>query len=420
MNSKIKTQSIIGFILLLAVMIWSYSMGGKLEVYMVSGLLVGYALSRSRFGYAGGVKRIYMTGDDKLSVALFAMFVITSLVVAGIHYMAVKHGMDFDHMKIYANVKPLDIGVLIGGFLFGAGMIMAGGCASGTLTDLGEGAGRSAVAVIFFVIGAPVGHYFRVIHNNAGLDKVGIKLYLPDLFGARDKLSSYMLAVILIALGFLVLYYFTDKYSKKRKAAGTQFDPDWEEIEKPLPLNPNKKFFSYETYHKLFIERWSFMTGAMIISLIFVFIYVAAGKAWGVTSSFTTAGVWLFGHLGVDFEAIGGFGKPLKQAADIMHHAGTLRNVTTVLGATIAFLLAGRFKLNFKFSARDAFIYGLGGFLMGVGARIARGCNVGALYAAITSLSLHGWGFLITMVLGAIWALKTYEGKVNIIPKRNI
>ncbi len=420
MNSKIKTQSIIGFVLLLAVMFWSYSMGGKLEVYMVSGLLVGYALSRSRFGYAGGVKRIYMTGDDKLSVALFAMFVITSLVVAGIHFMAVKHGMDFDHMKIYANVKPLDIGVLIGGFLFGAGMIMAGGCASGTLTDLGEGAGRSLVALIFFIIGAPVGHYMRVVHNNAGLDEVGVKLYLPDLFGARDKLSSYMLAVILIALGFLVLYYITDRYSKKRKAAGTQFDPEWEEIEKPLPLNPKKKFFSYETYHKLFIERWSYMTGALIISLIFAFIYVAAGKAWGVTSSFTTAGVWLFGNLGVDFEAIGGFGKPLKQAADIMHHAGTLRNITTVLGATIAFLLAGRFKLNFKFSAKDAAFYALGGFLMGVGARVARGCNVGALYAAITSLSLHGWGFLITMVLGAIWALKALEGKLNIIPKRNI
>ncbi len=202
--------------------------------------------------------------------------------------------------------------------------------------------------------------------------------------------------------------------------AGTYFEPGYEDIEKPVEMDPDKGFFSYQTYHKLFVERWSFMTGALIISLIFAFIYVAAGKAWGVTSSFTTAGVWILGHLGVDFEAIGGFAKPLKQAADITHHAGTLRNVATVLGATIAFLLAGRFKLNFNFKLRDAWVYALGGFLMGVGARLARGCNVGALYAAITSLSLHGWGFLITMVLGAILSLKMFESKVDIIPKRNV
>ncbi len=150
MDKRIKSQAIVGFILLLAVLAWAFFNEGKLGVYILSGLFVGYALSRSRFGYAGGVKRIYMTGDKSLNEALYVMFVLTALVVAGIQYMAVKHGMDFDHMKIYANVKPLDIGVLLGGFLFGYGMIISGGCASGTLTDFGEGEGRALIALFFY------------------------------------------------------------------------------------------------------------------------------------------------------------------------------------------------------------------------------------------------------------------------------
>ncbi len=420
MYKKIKAQAFIGFILLILILTWAFTSEQKLGVYIISGLLVGYALTRSRFGYAGGVKRIYMTGDKSLNEALYVMFVITALVIAAVHYMAIRFNMDLDHMKIYANVKPLDIGVLIGGFLFGYGMIIAGGCASGTLTDLGEGNGRSLIAVLFYIVGAPIGHYLRHMHNEAGLENAGVKLYLPDAFGGVEKISAYILSVMAIAIGFLILYFITVNYTKKRMKAGNYFEPEYEEIEKKLPLDPDKGFFSYQTYHKLFIERWSFMKGALIISIIFAFIYIAAGKAWGVTSSFTTAGVWLFSKLGIDFEAIGGFSKPLKQAEDILHHAGTLRNFATVMGATIAFLLAGRFSLKFKFNKKDALIYALGGLLMGIGARLARGCNVGALYAAITSLSLHGWGFLITMVLGAVVSLKRFEGKVNIIPKRKL
>ncbi len=423
MSNKQKTQALIGLILLVAISIWTIAIGKpKLQIYMITGLLIGYALTRSRFGYAGGVKRIYMTGDSELNNALYVMFVITAFAIAGIHYMAVTNGMDIDKaMKIYANVKPLDLGVLLGGFLFGYGMILAGGCASGTLTDLGEGAGRGLIALIFYILGAPIGHYLRHLHEQSKvLTKMRYKAYLPDWFGARNEVFSYVWAVVLIAVVFLILYMISENYSKKRKLANTYIKPEHEEIEKPLVQDAKQGFFSYQTYHKFFVERWSYMTGALVISIIFIWVYAAAGKAWGVTSSFTTAGVWLLDHIGFDFAADGAFHKPYKQSLDIMHHAGTLRNITTVLGATISFLLAGRFAVDFKFKFKDSIFYALGGLFMGIGARLARGCNVGALYAAITSLSLHGFGFLITMVLGAIVVLKLHEGKVDIIPKRKL
>lgn len=44
----------------------------------------------------------------------------------------------------------------------------------------------------------------------------------------------------------------------------------------------------------------------------------------------------------------------------------------------------------------------LGGLLMGYGARIAYGCNIGALYSGIASLSLSGWVFAVAMFFGAV------------------
>lgn len=59
--------------------------------------------------------------------------------------------------------------------------------------------------------------------------------------------------------------------------------------------------------------------------------------------------------------------------------------------------------------------YLVGGLLMGVGARLAAGCNIGALYSGIGNLSLSGWIFGIALWAGAMGALKYFAGKVNII-----
>ena len=43
----------------------------------------------------------------------------------------------------------------------------------------------------------------------------------------------------------------------------------------------------------------------------------------------------------------------------------------------------------------------LGGLLMGFGARLAFGCNIGDLFSGLPALSLHGWVFLVSIFLGA-------------------
>jgi uncharacterized membrane protein YedE/YeeE len=43
-----------------------------------------------------------------------------------------------------------------------------------------------------------------------------------------------------------------------------------------------------------------------------------------------------------------------------------------------------------------------GGLLLGYGARLAYGCNIGAFFSGVASTSLHGWVWIVTAVLGNI------------------
>ena len=81
---------------------------------------------------------------------------------------------------------------------------------------------------------------------------------------------------------------------------------------------------------------------------------------------------------------------------------GSVRNAGLVLGALLAVLFASQFKIKKLKSKKQVVAAILGGLLMGYGARIAYGCNIGALYSGIASLSLSGWVFGIFLFLGAI------------------
>ena len=65
-------------------------------------------------------------------------------------------------------------------------------------------------------------------------------------------------------------------------------------------------------------------------------------------------------------------------------------------------LLAGKWKLYVNFKAKDTVFYALAGILMGYGAKLAGGCNVGALFSGIANMSLSGWVFLVMLVIGGL------------------
>lgn len=179
---------------------------------------------------------------------------------------------------------PVNLATVFGGILFGIGMMLGGGCASGTLTDAGEGEARALIVLLFFITGSLWGAHDMPWWKSTPIYTWNKSVYLPDVFG-------YMGAISVSLLGFLGIYIFTKKYENKRKRENTYIPLEYDSWQKELPETNEYKFFSKETYHKFFAKRWPFYTGAVLLMIMFEVILLTTGKNWGVTSTFVEWGL---------------------------------------------------------------------------------------------------------------------------------
>ncbi|KGG81296.1 transporter [Caloranaerobacter azorensis H53214] len=413
-------QVFIGFALVIVMGIFAafqYSRDYRLALHLIIGLTIGYVMQRSRFGFAGTIRKLYLTGDSSLTKALMFLFSITLLATAAIHYGAFVKGADVYYRAIKSGaavipgsdyVEPANLATIIGGILFGIGMMLGGGCASGTLTDVGEGEGRALIVLFFFSTGALWGAHDMPWWKQSIFFKIHKRLYLPDVFG-------YIGTIVFSLLGYLLIYVIAKKYEDKRRRENTLKLEEYAEWEKELPQPKKYKFFSKETYHKFFVKRWSYYTGAVFIMIMFITILVTTGTSWGVTAVFAHWAAWFYQALGIvdvsNWEWFSGRMDVIK--GGFFNHPGSMRNMGIIIGALIAPLLAGHFSFKKDFRLKDVFFYAIGGLLMGYGARIALGCNVGALYSGLSNMSLSGWVFMPSLTLGGILGVKLTK-KLNI------
>ncbi len=79
----------------------------------------------------------------------------------------------------------------------------------------------------------------------------------------------------------------------------------------------------------------------------------------------------------------------------------SVMNIGIILGALTAAALAGKFAPVFRIPARSIFAAMVGGIMLGYGARIAYGCNIGAYFGGISSTSLHGWLWFVAAFIGS-------------------
>ena len=404
-------------ILIIAYGFFTLTQSAELPVFLIAGLAIGYVFTRSRFGFAGGIKSLFYNGNSQLAVSLLILFGVTAFVTTGIQWQAASQGAVPAYLASAkqavipgsTSVELTNIGTIIGGAIFGSGMLLAGGCASGTLTDFGEGEGHAIITLPFFIIGSPLGLWLSGKLDASTIGKIGGEYYLPTYFG-------YVGSFIFLLAFLGILYFGIRTYQKHRQQAGlTVNQTTYTEFEKPLETQNAR----LNLYHRLFIQRWSFTTAALLTSIIAVFIILTTGKSWGITSAFTLQGSQFLHALGVPlndpvFEAIN---LKIKEGGFLVD-GSSVRNFGIVLGSLIAFLLAGRFRFKFNFHFKDSVTYALGGLFMGVGSRLAKGCNIGALYSGITNHSAHGYIFLISLVIGSVVTLKILEGKLVLFPKR--
>ncbi len=176
-----------------------------------------------------------------------------------------------------------------------------------------------------------------------------------------------------------------------------------EQIVKPGAGSLISTLRSNDTYKALLVNPWTYVTGAVVLALLNAALLSSTGKAWGVTTSFAYWGGWAWQAVGGDPKSWLYFNevKPAFQKLTLLGDPGTIINLGVIVGALLACLLAGQFKIKAVKSNRQIVAAILGGLLMGIGARLSFGCNIGSLFSAIPSMSLHGWVFMPFMFLGA-------------------
>ena len=405
----IKTQSIIGFILLALVIMYGYTtlVNSGLFFRLIIGLGFGYALVRASIGFAGGVNKLTRNGSSTLVKALMGMFILTALLNTSLLY----NGTDPYNLGIF----PINAGLIIGGLMFGFGMALSSCCATGSLTDLASGFSRAAVTIFFFAMGVFLGFYTQntsswikqswITSETGSYFKGGV--YLPDFF-RFDGFNGYLGAMILSSIFAIIIVKlaqnYETNYNKKNNISSSSTDNE-----------SRVKLFSYEG---LFVQSWKMKVSVVIISVLFFILLDSTQKGWSATTSF---GLWFANMLmifGVSVDTLSAFtSKPIEFfTTPILEHSTSVQNFGIVLGAVFALLLAGSFNKKFiaglKITPKGFFTFAFGGFIMGFGTRLSNGCNVGALYTPIAEFSLSGWVYLVVVVMGG------FAG--NIVLKRYI
>jgi hypothetical protein len=152
---------------------------------------------------------------------------------------------------------------------------------------------------------------------------------------------------------------------------------------------------------------WPLVAGAIGLAAVNLATLLLAGRPWGVTSAFALWGAKAAAAVGVPVETWPYWsGQVASLQASVFADVTSVMDIGIVLGAMLAALLAARFHPVWRIPARSFVAALAGGLLLGYGARIAYGCNIGAYFSGIASGSLHGWLWLPAAFAGNI--LGTY------------
>ena len=210
-RKKKKSQIPIGIIAVFAAVLFGILLGTKnqnMPIYWIAGIAFGYILQRSRFCFTASMRDPFLTGSTSLTRTVLVAFAITTIGFAAIKYSAFRNGLPIPGQSY---VVPVSLATAIGAFMFGIGMVIAGGCASGTLMRIGEGFTMQILAVIFFVIGSLWGaHDFGWWKLNIILK--GKSVFLPDIFG---WIGAVVIQLLIIAL----LWIAADKWENRKDLA---------------------------------------------------------------------------------------------------------------------------------------------------------------------------------------------------------
>lgn len=187
-----KVQQVLGAIVFLSGIsaFYGFSAAGKTQNggLLFFGLLLGFVFHRSRFCFVRAFRDPFMTGESEMikSIAL-------SLMIYGFGSAVIK--WSYIQPPDIGVVQPFWIGTLVGGTIFGVGMVLAGGCGTSTLWRAGEGHIKLMIALVSFALSNA---WVDQIKDKTQLAaKLGAKIFMPDVLSWQIAMPVFV-AVLLV------------------------------------------------------------------------------------------------------------------------------------------------------------------------------------------------------------------------------
>ena len=337
----------------------------------IVGAFADVVLYHAAFGFTSAW-RVFIA--DRRGAGLRAQMLMLAVTCA-VFFPLLASGTVFGQ-SVRGSISPIGVGVAAGAFIFGLGMQLGGGCASGTLFSVGGGSTRMVITLFFFIIGSVIG--------TAHMGWWTAQPAWPATSVVTTMGPWTALAASLALFGAIA--WFTMFAERNRHG---QLVDDLKPARGPRWLT----------------GPWPLVAGAIGLAVVNIATLTIGGRPWGVTSAFALWGAKWLTAIGIDVSAWSYWQAPAQAAAlrsSVLMDVTSVMDFGIILGALLAAILAGRFAPVLKISGRSLAAAVIGGLLLGYGARIAYGCNIGAYFSGIASGSLHGWLWLVAAFAGNI------------------
>lgn len=380
---------IVSFALLGGGLLWlQQEVSEKQALLLLVGTLLGITLYHAAFGFTTAWRNFIINRRGK---GLRAQMLMLAVGVC-LFFPALSVGELFG-TEVRGFIRPLGWSVLVGAFIFGIGMQLGNGCASGNLYHVGGGQLRAIPSMIGFTVGALWAT--KDYEWWTGLPQIAPVSLVDDLGVVMAIIANLALFAAIAAFTF---------WLEKRYHGNVEKDDAGSDR---------------SLTQRLVSGPWPFIWGAVALALLNFVTLAMIGNPWAVAVAYPLWGAKLAMLLELELEL--DFwtywlqpGRETALGEPLQYDAFSVINIGVVLGALMAASLAGKFSLQWRLPWQHWLAAILGGLMLGYGATIAFGCNIGAYFGGIVSGSLHGWLWLVAAFVGSL--LGTYLRPLFALP----
>src|SRR3990167_2157001 len=445
---------IIGFFTLLTLV--TYSINEYyiyLAAYLWFGFVYGMCLQYGRFCFSSAFRDLFAVGVPRMAVGIMIAMVLFGTVSA---FVTATGNSTF-------HPAPYGIHSVIAGFIFGVGMVLTGGCASGSLYKAGEGNATAMLVILSISVSQSIFADIGGWTNNLvpyAWHQSAIAKGLPAAINVGDGWMDQFLARYVWDQPVLL---FSQWLGLGKGFVGAYVGDVFVGIVLPASVLLITVYFIW--YRKGYLRKqtearrptsglrvelagyWSMIMASKRTAIAGLVLGIAAGlhmyvmkgmqlkfgatnfgtlmKEMGITYGLSAKGTvfdpgywyvttqeaqwvgWVFNKLGANnmdniyFGLENGLPNPLINPADWM-------SLALIAGAAVMALLSNEFK--WKGTTRELAIWAMiGGSLMGIGSRLGLGCNVGAFFVRVSQGDVSGWMFGGGMVGGAYLGVRFFN-----------